>query len=171
MNQALLILLLTLISAVCLIGFFISVNAFFGRILDRTKTIAVERAGRALLTGFVNSLFIVAITVALLALGQDSGVGFFFIVAFILAIIWLIAILFGLTAMILVLKDRLYPGELGNRPLAISAAIAILGCLTPYIGWFGLFPYMVFRGTGAFILALVAHRRERRIAKQDEEEE
>ena len=171
MNQVLSIVILSFVSAVCLIGFFISVQAFFGRILNRTNSVAVERANRSFLTGLINTLFVAAIVVALLAVGQNSGAGFFFVLGFILAVIWLIASLFGLTAMILVLKDRLYPGQLGNRALAMSAAIAILGSLTPYIGWFGLLPYMIFRGTGAFILVLVEVRRESSLAKQADAED
>jgi hypothetical protein len=171
MNQVLSIVIVSLASAVCLIGFFLSVQAFFGRILNRTNSVAVERASRSFLTGLINTLFVAAIVVAFLAVGQNSGVDVFFVLAFILAVIWLIASLFGLTTMVLVMKDRLYPGQLGNRALAMSAAIAILGCLTPYIGWFGLLPYMIFRGTGAFILVLVEIRRERSLAKQAEGEE
>lgn len=169
MNQVFPILILIIVSGICLIAFFLAMTAFFGRILERTKTVAIERAGRSFLIGLLNGLFSSAIVIALIALGQNTGGAVFLALAFVFGLALLGGILFGVTAMVLTVKERLYPGQLGNRPVIYAGAVATLACLTPYIGWFGLFPYMIFRGLGAFILTLVDIRREQRQAKTAEE--
>ena len=171
MNQVFPILTLAIISAVCLIALFMTLHAFFTRILERTRSVAAERASRSFLTGLVNTLFLAAVSVALAALGQSSGIALIFVLAFLIGLMLLLGILFGITAMVLLLKERLFPGQLGNRPFALAGVTATLACLTPYVGWFGLFPYMGFRGLGAFVIALVEIRRERRLAASDEEAE
>ncbi len=173
MNQVVPIFFLLVLTGVCLVAFFMVMTAFFGRILERTKTIAIERANRSFLTGLVNGLFLTALGVAFLALGQNTGAGgvVFFVLAFVISLTLLIGILFGLTAMVLVLKERIYPGQLGNRPLVYAGSIGTLACLTPYIGWFGLFPYMIFRGLGAYVITLFEIRRERRLEKDAEQAE
>jgi hypothetical protein len=169
MNQAFPILILIIVSGICLVAFFMTFHAFFTRILERTKLMAVERAGRSLLTGFVNALFLGAAGLALVAIGQTSpSAAILLILAFLIGLALLLGILFGITAMVLLLKERLFPGQLGNRPFALAGVTATLACLTPYIGWFGLLPYIAFRGLGAFVIALVELRRERRLAAIDE---
>lgn len=169
MNQVVPILVLAVISAVGLVALFITLHAFFTRILERTRSIAAERASRSFLTGFLNTVFFTALLLALAALGQSTGVALFFVLAFLIGLLILLGLVFGITGMVLLLKERLFPGQLGNRPFALAGATATLACLTPYIGWFGLFPYLCFRGLGAFVIALVDIRRERRLAAADEE--
>ena len=171
MNQVVPILFLIVVSGICLVSLFLVVNAFFNRILERTKTAATERAARSFVTGLVNTLFLVAVGLGLVAIGQNAGGGVLFVLGFIIGLALLLGIIFGVTAMMLVLKERLFPGQLGNRPLIFAGSIGTLACLTPYIGWFGLFPYMIFRGLGALIITLVEIRRERRQAKKAEADE
>ena len=171
MNQVFPILILIIISGMCLVALFLTLNAFFGRILERAKAVATERASRSFLTGLVNGLFLAAAGLAILAVGQNVGGAVLFVLAFLIGLVLLLGVIFGITAMVLVLKERLFPGQLGNRPLMYAGSIGTLACLTPYIGWFGLFPYMIFRGMGAIVITLVEIRRERRQAKAAEEGE
>jgi hypothetical protein len=171
MNQVFPILILTIAMGICLVALWMTLHAFFSRILERTRSIAAERAGRSFLTGMVNTLFLVAVVLALLAVGQSySGAAVLVILAFVIGLVLIVGLLFGITAMVLLLKERLFPGQLGNRPFALAGAVASLACVTPYLGWFGLFPYISFRGLGAFVIALVEYRRERREAASDEGE-
>ncbi len=171
MNQVVPILFVIVVSGICLVSLFLVVNAFFNRILERTKTAATERATRSFVTGFVNTLFLVAVGLGLIAIGQNAGGGVLFVLGFVIGLALLLGTIFGMTAMMLVLKERLFPGQLGNRPLIFAGSIGTLACLTPYIGWFGLFPYMIFRGLGALIITLVEIRRETRQAKAAEADE
>jgi hypothetical protein len=171
MNQVFPILILIIISGICLVALFLTLNAYFGRILERAKGVATERANRSFLTGLVNGLFLTAVVLAVLALGQNTGGEVLFVLAFLIGLVLLLGVIFGTTVMVLVLKERLFPGQLGNRPLIYASSIGTLACLTPYIGWFGLFPYMIFRGMGAFVITLVEIRRENRQARAAEEGE
>jgi hypothetical protein len=171
MDQFFPILILIITTGICLVALFTTLHAFFTRILERTRSTAAERASRSFLTGLVNALFFVAVTVGFLAIGQNAGGEVLFILAFIIGLLLLVGILFGTTAMVLLLKERLFPGQLGNRPMAWAGGIATLACITPYLGWFGLFPYMIFRGMGAFVITLVEIWREGREAKVTEQVE
>ncbi len=171
MDQVFPILILTVLTGLCLVAFFVTLQAFFSRVLERSRSIAAESASRSFSIGLVNVIFFIALGVALLSLGQNTGVGLFFVLALLIGLILLIGILFGTTAMVLLLKDRLFPGQLGNRPLALAGSVATLACLTPYIGWFGLFPYLVFRGMGAYVMTIVEMWREERQARTQEKAE
>ena len=56
--------------------------------------------------------------------------------------------------MVQIVGARLMPGGQGLRPAIWGTVALTLGCLTPYVGWFGLLPYVVIRGLGAFVLTL-----------------
>lgn len=171
MDQVFSILILTILTGLCLVALFLTLQAYFSRLLERSRSVAAESASRSFLIGLVNVIFLIAVGVALLSLGQNTGVGLLFILAFVIGLILILAILFGTTAMVLLLKDRLFPGQLGNRPIALAGSVATLACLTPYIGWFGLFPYIVFRGMGALVITLVEMWRESRQARAQEQAE
>lgn len=171
MNQVFPILVLIVVSGACLVALFVTLNAYFSRFLERVKTVATERHTRSFLTGLVNGLFLVGVALAFLSIGQNAGGPILIGLAILISLVLIFGIIFGTTTMVLLLRDRLFPGQLGNRPLLLAGSIGTLACLTPYIGWFGLFPYIVFRGMGALVLTLVQLWRERRETRAAEEKD
>ena len=102
MNQVFPILILIIISGMCLVALFLTLNAFFGRILERAKAVATERASRSFLIGLVNGLFLAAAGLAILAVGQNVGGAVLFVLAFLIGLVLLLGVIFGITAMVLV---------------------------------------------------------------------
>jgi hypothetical protein len=70
--------------------------------------------------------------------------------------------------MVRLISGQVFPGKEGWRQQASGTGVVILACLVPYIGWFGLFPYLGLRGFGAFILYLMELYRANRMRKQEE---
>ena len=96
------------------------------------------------------------------ALGDNTAVPLFSALGLILMAALVIAMVFGLTAMAVLVSERLLPEAQGWRQLAGGGGMLVLASLTPYVGWFLLFPYIAFRGLGGFIQSLARSWRERR---------
>lgn len=162
MNQGVGVLLLAIVVAFGVISVFILMELYFRRWVHRIADLAGQSAGRSVLLGFVNTLFVSALALGSWALTESSGVAILGAFGLILALLLALGLIFGLAGMVALTAERLFPEGVGWKPLAGAAAFMLLGCITPYIGWFGLLPYLAFRGLGAFILALSSAWRERR---------
>ena len=167
MNQPNLVLLVVVIGF-CLVAFFIIIDALFKGLVDGTAQSAEETPGKAFWVGLVNTVFLIAIAAGLIGLADISGLGPVLAVPGLALGIFIIAgIVFGLAAMVRLSATLVFPGKEGWKAIAPAAGILILACLVPYIGWFGLFPYLGLRGFGAFILHLMELYRSRRLKKQE----
>lgn len=144
--------LLIILGAICLIALFVALGAFFPRRIERTRREADRAPGRSLLIGVVNGLFLVALMLALEGGGSGMLAGAFRALVVVLAVLGIAAASLGLAAMVQLAGERLFPKS-DPLPRTIGgAAILILACLTPYLGWFAFFPYVTLRGLGAFLL-------------------
>jgi hypothetical protein len=141
-----------------LVGLFIVMNALFTSWIARTCQVAETQAARSFLVGLVNLVFVGALIAAVIALADGTGLDFLIVLAILLAIVLVIATTFGLAAMVQIVGARLVPGGQGVRPAIWGTVAVTLGCLTPYVGWFGLLPYVALRGLGAFVLTLFGKR-------------
>lgn len=145
------VVLITL-AATCLVALFLALGAFFPRRLERTRREADRSPGRSFLIGLVNALFLTALMFALQGRGPGVLGGALTVLAVVLAAIGVVALTFGLAAMAQLAGERLFP-KASPIPRAIGgSAVLILASLTPYLGWFGFFPYSALRGLGAFLL-------------------
>ncbi|MGH2607228.1 MAG: hypothetical protein ACRDG5_11620 [Anaerolineales bacterium] len=144
--------LLIALGAICLIALFVALGAFFPRRIERTRREADGSPGRSFLIGLVNTVFLVALIVALQGAGSGMLGGVLRALVFALAALAIVAATFGLASMVELAGERLFP-KTNPMPRTIGgAAVMILACLTPYLGWFGFFPYVALRGLGAFLL-------------------
>ncbi len=141
-----------------LVGLFVVMNALFTSLIARTCQTAETQAARSFLVGLVNLVFVGALISAVIALADGTGLDFLVVVAILLAAVLAIATAFGLAAMVQVIGARLVPGGQGLRPGIWGTIALTLGCLTPYLGWFGLLPYVALRGLGAFVMVLFGKR-------------
>ena len=141
-----------------LVGLFVVMNALFTTLIARTGQTAETQAARSFLVGLVNLVFVGALISAVIALADGTGLDFLIVVAVVLAVLLVIGTTFGLAAMVQIIGSRLVPGGQGLRPGIWGTIALTLGCLTPYVGWFGLLPYVGLRGLGAFLLALFGKR-------------
>lgn len=168
MNEPNLLLLLVVLIGFSLMAFFIIVEALFGELVAGITRTAEEKPAKAFWVGLVNTVFLVAIAIGLMSLGEISGFNFVLAVPGLAVGIFIAAgIVFGLAGMVRLIAMQVFPGKVGWKSQASGAGVLILACLVPYFGWFGLFPYLGLRGFGAFILHLMELYRANRMKKQE----
>jgi len=169
MDQPLLLLILVVLIGFCLAAFFITLEALFGELVEGITRSAEEKPGKAFWVGLVNTVFLGAIAVGLISTGEYSAFGLVLAVpGFAVGIFVAAGIVFGIAGMVRLIAGLVFPGKEGWKLQASGAGVVILACLVPYIGWFGLFPYLGLRGFGAFILHLMELYRANRMRKQEE---
>lgn len=168
MNQGLIVILLSVIVFFCILALFVVMQALFKGWVEAARRNARESAGRAFAIGIVNALLLTALSLGLWTLGDNTAFPLFSLLGLLLMAALLIAAVFGLAAMALLVSERVLPESHGWRQLAGGGGLLVLACLTPYIGWFGLFPYVMFRGLGGFIMHAAQAWRSRGQNKQAE---
>jgi hypothetical protein len=145
-------LILTLFfSAVCLVALFTGLAFLFPVVVSRTKAAADRMPGRCFLVGLVNLFFFGSVLLGFTALSQGSGQIFLFPALVILSIL-LIGVLIGLAGLASLLGERMFPERSAWVRTTAGGVTATLACLTPFIGWFGLFPFLACAGLGAVVL-------------------
>jgi hypothetical protein len=112
--------------------------------------------GRSFGIGFVNFLFFGTIAIILFAVSEGVGnevVKFILLVpALVIAAVLVVLLSFGLSAMISILAERVFPGLSDWRKTFWGTVILAFGSAIPTVGWFLLFPYVALTGFGAVIL-------------------
>lgn len=156
MDQGLVMLIMFILAAVCVVALFVVLSLLFHDLVEETRRKAEESPGRAFLVGLINFLFVVAISIGLNTLGQNLGLEFIGYIIVILIFLLAVGLVFGVSGMVDFISRKLTPEQTGWRRTAGGAIATTLACLAPYVGWYGLLPYIGLRGLGAFILSLVA---------------
>ena len=134
-----------------LVALFVAMGALFPRQIADVKSKSSDMPGRSFLVGLINVVFLSVIVAAL-----SGGGDFPQFVALLLFAILAIGLVFGLAGMAPLIGERLLPDSSEVRQAGWGAATMVVASLTPFIGWFLLFPYLSFRGLGAFLLGLFA---------------
>jgi MFS family permease len=169
MDQPFLLTILVVLIGFCLAAFFITLEALFGELVEGITRSAEEKPGKAFWVGLVNMAFLAAIGIGLVGLAENSVFGIVLAVpGFLVGIFVAVGIVFGLAGMVRLIAGLVFPGKEGWKLQASGSGLVILACLVPYIGWFGLFPYLGLRGFGAFILYLMELYRAKRMRNQEE---
>ena len=148
--------ILVVLLAVGLVGFFLVVEALFPVRVEKTRFAAQHMAGRSLMVGVVNFLFFGVIALVLFSISNNTtGLvkGIVFIPALFLTGVLLIGLSFGLTGMVGVLGERLFPDQSAWKRTLWSTLAFSFGIAVPVAGWFLLLPYIGLTGLGAFILS------------------
>lgn len=141
------VLTMTLVALLTVIG------VLFQGLVQGTKSYATQMPGRSTLLGLVNVAFLSILGVAL---GSLNGSDVVQLLAVLLLAVLAIGLAFGLAGMAPLVGERLLPEATPIRQTAWGAAAMLVASLTPFLGWFGLFPYLAFRGLGAFVIYLFA---------------
>jgi hypothetical protein len=153
MDQELALLILLITGLPTLVALFIVLEVLFRGVVERTRQVAEEVAGRSFVVGLVNGLFLGAVTLALFALGESSGSQFFNLLGLLVLAVLTLGVTFGLSGMVQLIGARLSPEGSELRRTTLGAVALILACLTPFVGWFGLLPYVALHGLGGFVIA------------------
>lgn len=154
MPEALALLILAPLVTVTLVALFVAMGVLFPRQIEAVKKTGGAMPGRSFLLGIINVLFLSVIAAALSG-GGDLGQ----VLALLLFSILVIGLAFGLAGMAPLIGARMLPESTALRQVAWGSLIMVVACLTPFVGWFLLFPYLSFRGLGALILGLFTRSR------------
>ena len=148
-------LIFIVLSFVTLVSFFLAVRLFFPFRTGLIQQAAESMHARAFFLGLINSIFLVALILGLIALADGTGASFLYFPALCLFVVLIAALAFGITGVVQFVGARLLPDGSPHRKTILGSVVLILGCLTPFVGWFGLFVYVSFLGFGGFILSFL----------------
>jgi hypothetical protein len=135
------------------------INLFFSRRVSRVILVIERIPGRSFLIGLVNSLFVAGIILGIVALADQSGIEMIAVIAVILLALYIYVLTMGLTSMGRIIGERIFPQLDIARQMVFGSIILTLACITPFLGWFGMFPYLGFTGVGGFISTLISKNR------------
>lgn len=160
MDLGLGVFLLLLVSCACLAVLLTLLHLLFPAVVTRSAEYAADQHGRAVLLGFLNALLVLALAAVLAMIGERVGFSLFVILGGVLLLVLIVGLLLGLTGCALLIGRTLKPASAEQLQSLWGSGAVILAALTPYLGWFLFFPYILFRGLGGFVMAVSAIRRE-----------
>ena len=156
MTEIIRVTLLVTLLAVTFACYFLVVSAFFNKRVLKTLNVAKQLPARSFGIGFVNFLFFGTITVVLFGIADSVGNGAIkFIVtipSLLLATILVILRSLGLSSMVSILGERIFPDLSAWKQSFWGTVILTFASAIPFLGWFLLFPFVALTGFGAVIL-------------------
>ena len=161
------VLLLLILSLITLIASFVFTRGLFPRKVDLIQAALENHWKRSFWIGLVNTVFITILVLGLGSLGNNFRV--FYLPAFAIYAVFLIGLLFGLTAFIQLLGGRLFPERTPVQRDIRAGVVVLLTGLLPAVGWFLLFPYVIFLSIGAVVLTLFREKTPPLIADEIED--
>jgi len=149
--------IIVLLLTVSLAAYFLVIDALFASRLTRTQRIINQMPGRSFWVGLVNFLFFGVILVILLILTDGNRVPdvlrvILYFPTFLLSAILGVFLSLGLTAMVDILGERIFPGTNIIKRSVLGSVVLSFACALPFVGWFLLLPYVGLVGIGAMIL-------------------
>lgn len=151
MQQPFTVLLAFVSLGAVLFGLFASLSAFFPRQVRLARRAAEESPGRSLLLGAVNTAFVAALSLTLLAAGEGRGPVLTTLGVLLLAA-GLSALAVGLAGSASLVGNRLLRRGGGMSEILVGTVSLTLASATPLLGWFVFLPGVIFLGLGSFLL-------------------
>jgi hypothetical protein len=145
-------LIIALATGICLIALFNVLAALFPTRIEHTRHAAETSMVRAFFLGLVNFLFLGALMLGFIALGENIHRVFFIPAIFFLGVVS-VGVTLGLGGIVQMTGNRMFPEKSALHRTTWGTSALYLACLTPFIGWFGVFIYIGLLGLGSFILS------------------
>lgn len=150
--QNLLVILFAGLSLIALVASLILMRGLFPTQVARVRQTLETNWKRSFWIGLGNTVLITLIVMGLGSLSEGAPV--FFILAFGIYGAFLVGLLYGLSALVRVLGERLFPDQPPAKQDIKGGAIFVLASLLPGAGWFILFPYGISLAVGAVMITL-----------------
>ena len=147
--------------------FFVLIETLFPNIVREGKDIVEDSMGRSFWLGIINGVFLLALTLLFFYLANLVGVELISLPGIIFAMIFIIGGIIGLSGIFQLIGDKLFPDQSTFTKRSYAAGVTILACLAPFIGWYGLFPYLLFVGFGSFVIRAYNRYRASRVKSQE----
>jgi len=157
--ETLYIILLSILALITLAASFIFIRGLFPVRVSKIQVTLEDNWKRSFWLGLVNTILITIFVVGFGSLGNGSPI--FYIPAFAMYGAFLIGLLFGLSAFIQILGERLFPDLNPVKRDVKAGAIFLLTSLLPFVGWFLLFPYVLSLSVGAVVITLFQNRKRK----------
>jgi len=140
-----------------LFGLFASLAALFPRYVRLAQRAAEESPGRSLLVGVVNAVFVLAVSLTLLALGEERRALPTILGGIVLAA-GASALAVGLSGVVILVGRRLARRNTDLNSILTGSVVLTLASAVPFLGWFVFLPGVLVLGLGAFILGWFRRR-------------
>jgi len=160
--QTLFTIILSGLSLVTLVAAFIFIRGLFPAQVQKVTATLENQWKRSFWIGFANTVLITVIVLGLSSLGNNIPLLYF--PAFAVYGAFLIGLLFGLSAFIQILGNRLFPEFSPLKKDIRAGSVFLLASLLPFVGWFLLFPYTISLAVGAVMITLF--QREKKTKKE-----
>jgi hypothetical protein len=144
--------LISAVSLVTLTASFLFIKGLFPARVGKVRENLESNWKRSFWIGLANTMLITILVVGLGSLGANYPV--FYLPAFAIYGAFLIGLLYGLTAFIQILGERLFADFPPVKRDLRAAAVFVLASLLPFVGWFLLLPYCISLGVGAVAITL-----------------
>jgi len=164
--ETLYIILLSILALITLAASFIFIRGLFPVRVSKVQVTLEDNWKRSFWLGLVNTVLITIFVVGFGSLGNGSPI--FYIPTFAMYGAFLIGLLFGLSAFIQILGERLFPDLNPVKRDVKAGAIFLLTSLLPFVGWFLLFPYVISLSVGAVVIT-ISQNRKRKEKKENKE--
>ncbi|MFO8035374.1 MAG: hypothetical protein R6U57_01925 [Anaerolineales bacterium] len=138
------------------IALFLILKLLFPKRLNSILEKAEGRSKRAFWLGAVNTLFFAALSLGLFALGDQVKV--VSLLAFAVIGVYTLGFFMGLAGMSQLVGLRFLPEKNLHVQWIWGSLILLLACLSPFVGWFLILPYLAFRGFGAVVISYFQNR-------------
>ena len=149
------ILIILLLLSASLAAYFLVIGVFFPNRVTKAQRLINQMPGRSFGVGLVNFLFFGVLAIVLFSVAENTNGLVRGILTFpALIIIGFLAFLLslGLAGTVNEVGARLFADQAHWRQTAWGSAILTFACALPFVGWFLLLPFVVFKAIGATIL-------------------
>jgi hypothetical protein len=155
MEQLFRVVLIFILLALSLFGFFTVMNILFSKQVSKAQSILQQTYDRSFWIGLVNVLFFLPVALLLFSLGDITTGPLKAIIT--IPALFLLAVLlglasFGLLSIVNIIGERIMPDQTLLKRTFSSTLLLSLACALPFVGWFLLLPYVLIIGVGAVIL-------------------
>ena len=157
--QTFYIILISILALITLVASLIFIRGLFPLRVHKVQTTLENNWKRSFWLGLVNTILITIFVFGFGSLGDGSPL--FYFPAFAMYGVFLIGLLFGLSAFVQVLGERLFPDLDPVKRDIKAGSVFLLTSLLPFVGWFLLFPYVISLGMGAVVITLFQTRKKK----------
>jgi len=151
---------LSILGLITLVASFIFFRGLFPAKVSKIQATLEDNWKRSFWLGLVNTILITIFVVGFGSLGNGSPL--FYIPAFAMYGAFLIGLLFGLSAFVQILGERLFADLSPVKRDVKAGAVFVLTSLLPFVGWFLLFPYVISLSVGAVVITIFQERKRRK---------
>jgi len=157
--QTFYIILISILALITLVASLIFIRGLFPVRVQKVQSTLENNWKRSFWLGLVNTILITIFVFGFGSLGDGSPL--FYFPAFAMYGVFLIGLLFGLSAFVQVLGERLFPDLDPVKRDIKAGSVFLLTSLLPFVGWFLLFPYVISLGMGAVVITLFQTRKKK----------